>query len=162
MEQPGDRADLRVEQADRVGVGHHEDGRLVAQLGLEVVEVDQAAAVALDRDRLEAGEVGRGGIGAVGTVGDQDLGPLLAPIAEVGRRDQQGGQLALGAGRRLQADGVQPGDLGQHLLELEEDAPAGPEACSRPDRDAARRSPGSAASRSFRFGLYFIVHEPSG
>ena len=25
-----------------------------------------------------------------------------------------------------------------------------------------RRGPAGAASRSFRFGLYFIVHEPSG
>ena len=96
MEQPGDLADLGVEEPDRVGVGDHEDGRLVAQLGLEVVEVDQAAAVALDRDRLEAGEMGRGGVGAVGAVGNQDLGALLAPIAEIGRGDEQGGQLALG------------------------------------------------------------------
>ena len=49
------------------------------ELGLEVVEVDQAAAVALDRDRLEAGQVRRGGVGAVGTVGDQDLRALSRP-----------------------------------------------------------------------------------
>ena len=65
------------------------------------------AAVALDRDRLEAGEVRRGRVGAVGAVGNQDLRPLLAPVAEVGRGDQQRGELALGAGRRLEADGVQ-------------------------------------------------------
>ena len=31
VKQPGDLADLRVEQADRVRVGDHEDGRLVAR-----------------------------------------------------------------------------------------------------------------------------------
>ena len=38
VEQPGDLADLRVEEADRVRVGDHEHGRLVAQLGLEILE----------------------------------------------------------------------------------------------------------------------------
>ena len=87
------------------GVGDHEHGGLVVELGLEVVEVDEPAAVALDRDRLEPGEVGRGGVGAVGAVGDQDLGPPLAPVAEVGRGDQQRRQLALrpAAGCRLTA-----------------------------------------------------------
>ena len=42
VEQLGDLADLRVEQADGVRVGDHEHGRLVAELGLEVVEVDDA------------------------------------------------------------------------------------------------------------------------
>ena len=149
VQQLGDRADLRVEQAERVRVGHHEDGRLVAQLGLEVVEVDQAAAVALDRDRLEAGEMGRGGVGAVGAVGDQDLGPALAPVAEVGRGDQQRGQLALGAGRGLQADGVQAGDLRRASPGARRAAPASPGRCSRPGRGAARRSrAGPPAARS--------------
>ena len=110
------------------------------ELGLEIGEVDQAAAVALDRDGLETGQVGRGGIGAVRAVGNQDLGALFAPIAEIGRRHQQGRQLPLGPGRRLQADRLQAGDLGQDLLEVEQDAPAIPEACSRPDRDAARQT----------------------
>ena len=78
VQQPGDLADLGVEEADRVGVGDHEDGGLVAELGLEVGEVDEPATVALDRDGLEAGEVGRGRVRAVGAVGDQDLRPLLA------------------------------------------------------------------------------------
>ena len=121
VNQPGDLADLRVEEPDRVGVGHHEYGGLVAQLGLEVGEVDQAAAVALDRDGLEARQVGRGGIGAVGTVGDQDLGALLAAIAEISRGHQQGRQLSLRTRRRLQADGLQAGDLRQDLLEVEQD-----------------------------------------
>ena len=121
VQEPGDRADLRIEQSERVGVGHHEDRRLVAQLGAEVVQVDEPPGIALDGHGLEAGEMRRGRIGAVGAVGDQDLRPPLAPVSEVGRRHQERGQLALGARRRLEAHGVQPGDLAEHLLELEEE-----------------------------------------
>ena len=39
---------------------------------------------------------------------------------EVGRRQQQRGQLAVGAGRRLKTDRGQTGDLGQHLLEVKQ------------------------------------------
>ena len=44
-----------------------------------------------------------------------------AAVAEVGRRHQQGRELALGAGRGLEAHGVQPGDLGEIFCKLVED-----------------------------------------
>ena len=121
VQEVGDRLDLRVEQADGVGVGHHEDGRLVVEVGLEVLDVHQALRVALDRDRLEPREVRRGRVRPVGAVGHQDLGPLLPLVAEVGRRAEQGGQLSLRPRRRLEADGRQAGDLGEHPLHVEED-----------------------------------------
>ena len=121
VEQLGDRADLRVEQAERIGVGHHEDGRLVVSLALKSSRSTSPLALLLMVTASKPGEMRRGGIRAVGAVGDEDLGPLLAPIAEIGRGDEQGGQLALGAGRRLEAHRVQPRDLGEHLLELEEE-----------------------------------------
>ena len=92
------------------------------ELGLEVAQIDQPASIALDRDRLEAGEMCRGGVGAVGAVGNQDLRAFFAPVAEVGGRDQERRELALSTGRRLQADGVQTGNLGQDLLQLVQDA----------------------------------------
>ena len=67
------------------------------------------------------GEVGGGGVGAVGAVGDQDLGAFFALVAEVGGGDEQGGEFALSAGGGLEADGVEPGDLGQVVLKFEED-----------------------------------------
>ena len=53
-------------------------------------------------------------------VGDHDLAPLLAlaALVEVGAHQQQAGQLALAAGRRLEADRVEAGDLAQDLLQL--------------------------------------------
>ena len=121
VQQPGNLADLRVEEPHRVGIGDHEHGRPVAQLGPEVGQIDDPTAVALDRDRLEAGEVRRGRVGSMRAVGNQDLRPLLTPVAKVGGGYQQRGELSLGAGRRLEADGVQAGDLGQVMLQLVQD-----------------------------------------
>ena len=55
-------------------------------------------------------------------VRDEDARPLfLVPVAEVGVGDEQGGQFALGAGRRLQRHAVQPGDFRQEVLHLPQD-----------------------------------------
>ena len=149
VEQRGDLADLRVEQADRVRVGDHEDGGLVVELGLEVVQVDEAAAVALDRDGLEAGEVGRGRVGAVGAVGDQDLGPRLSPGRGSRPRRPAAPSARPAPGRRLEADGVQAGDLGQDRPAARRGWPAAPGACSRPGRDAGAAGPAARpAARS--------------
>ena len=120
VDQGGDLADLGIEQTDGVGVGYHEHGRLVAQLGLEVSQVDQTATVALDRDGFKPGEMGRGGVRSVGTVRNQDLRSAFASVAKISRRDQKRGQLTLRAGRRLQADGVQTRNLRQDRLQIEE------------------------------------------
>ena len=52
-------------------------------------------------------------------VGDDDLAPrlALAAVGEVRAHEQQAGQLALRARRRLERDRRQPGDLGEDLLE---------------------------------------------
>ena len=118
VQELGDLADLGVEQPDRVGVGDHEDGGLVVELRSEVGEVDEAARVALDGDGLEPGEVRRGRVGAVGAVGDEDLRPRFALVAEVGGSDQERRQLAMRAGRRLEADGGQASDLGEVRLQV--------------------------------------------
>ena len=123
MKQPGDLADLGIEQPEGVGVGDHEDGGVVVELGLEVVQVDESFRVALDRDGLEARELRRGGIGAVRAVGDENLGStlLLSLVAVVRGRDEQGGQFPLRAGGGLEADRGETADLGQHSLKIEQD-----------------------------------------
>ena len=50
--------------------------------------------------------------------GMNDLAPLrLAAVLEVGAHQHQPGQLALRAGGGLERDGVEPGDLGEDLLQ---------------------------------------------
>ena len=168
VEQCGNLADLRIEQPNRVGVGDHEHSGRVVELASEVVQVDQPARIALDGDGLEPRQVRRGGVRAVGAVGDEHLGFA----ARAGRRKKAAAtlqecrrQLALASsprpGRKLYR--VQTGDLGEHLLQLIQDREQTLKRAFILGTDAAPAGPAcAAASRSFRFGLYFIVHEPSG
>ncbi len=112
----GDLLDPRLELPERVRVGNHEHGRLVVELGGQIVNIDEPFGRALDGDDLEAGHGGAGGIGAVGGVGDQHGGAFFAPIAEIGGGHEHGGHFAVRPGGRLERDGRQPGDLGQIML----------------------------------------------
>ena len=76
--------------------------------------------------------------------------------------DQQPGELAAGAGRRLEGRPRHPGDLAQRALEA-------PEQLERPLGGGVglprvqRAEPGELRQPfSAIFGLYFIEHEPSG
>ena len=86
----------------------------------------------------------------------------LAAVVEVGAHQHQAGELALRAGRRLERHGVEPGDLGQDLLQ----PPHQLERALRALLDLVRVQVAEAGqggrARSFTRGLCFIVHEPSG
>ena len=112
-------AHVLVEQAQRVGVGQHDaDGGVVGH-GAQGGQIDVAACVRLDFDDLIAAHGRRGRVGAVRRVGDDDLVALRVAAGEVvGADDQHAGELAVRAGRRLQGDAGQPGDLAQVLLQL--------------------------------------------
>ena len=86
---------------------------------------------------------------------------VLAAVAEVGAHQHQPGELALRACCRLQRDGVQPGDLGQDVLQL----PAQPSApCARSSGLVGVQvaEPGQRREPLVDLGLCFIVQEPSG
>ncbi len=72
----------------------------------------------LTRNGLEAAQGGAGRVGAVGGVGDQHLGACLPLVFMVGGKDQHAGQLALGAGSRLQGHRRQAGDFAQIALQV--------------------------------------------
>ena len=82
------------------------------------VDVHAAARVAAHRRRDEAAHDDAGRVRAVRGVRDDDaLG--VAALGQVRRADdQQAGELAVGAGRRLQRGDVQAADLGEPALEL--------------------------------------------
>jgi hypothetical protein len=85
--------------------------RVLLRLGLEVGQVHVAAVVAGDGDDVEAAHLRRGWVGAVCRFRDQaDVARALAVRRlEAADRDQAG-VLALRAGVRLHADGVEAGD----------------------------------------------------
>ena len=89
------------------------------------------------------------GIRPVAGVGDEDLVALVvAARAVVGPDHEDPGQLALGAGGRLQGDGAHAADLGQRALELPEQLAACPARPRRAPSGAGRRS--RAAGRPTR------------
>ena len=119
VEDVADLLDVLVEEAERRRVRQHQAGGVLVDLPAEIVDVDVAARVGLDRRQLVPRHRHARRVRPVRRVGDDDLAPpvALAALLEVGAHDQQAGQLALAAGRRLEADRVEARDLAQDLLE---------------------------------------------
>ena len=114
-----DLLDPRLEQPQRVGIGNHEHGRLVVELGGQIVDIDKALGRALDgHDRGSRPSPRWPGSVPWAASGISTTERLLAEVAEIGRGHQQGRHLAVRPGGRLERDGRQPGDLGQHVLRL--------------------------------------------
>ena len=83
-----------------------------------MLEVEVAALVRVDLGELVAGHGHARGVRAVRRVGGDDrVAVRLAAIGEVRAHQHQPGELALAPRSRLQADGRQPGDLGEDLLQ---------------------------------------------
>ncbi len=114
---PRDLGDPLVEQPERVRVGEHQAGDPVVDLRSKVVEVHSPAPVGGHLDDLVAGHRHRGGVGPVCGVGGQDPRPLLPVVLVEGAGEKQTGELAMGAGRGLEADVVEAADLGQGALQ---------------------------------------------
>jgi hypothetical protein len=78
---------------------------VLADLGVQVVDVDVAGRAGADDDDLHAGHDGARGVGAVGAGRDEADVALVVAVGPVVAADgQQAGELALAAGVGLQAD----------------------------------------------------------
>jgi hypothetical protein len=114
-----DLVDVIFEQSERVRIGHHADGRIVADRRQDRVERDAATLVGLQRHDLVADHRRRGGIGAVRRIGHDDRRALgVAALREIRFRDQQRGQLGVRAGRRVERERGHAEERGQAALEL--------------------------------------------
>ena len=129
--------------AERVRVGQHQAGDLVVDLAAQVVHLDPAALVGGDLDDLVAGHRHRGRVGAVRGVRGEDLGPRFAAIGVEGAGQEQAGELAVGAGRGLQADVRQAADLAEARLQ----EPHQLQRALGPRRVLGRVQPGVAGQR---------------
>ena len=125
VDDPADLPDRALEDAVGRRVGDHQRGERVAVcggLGPEVLQIDVAPGVALDRHDLHAGHHRARGVGAVGRLGNEAGGPMgVAPGAVIGPHHQQAGVFALGSRVGLQRDGGKAGDLRQLVLQLAEE-----------------------------------------
>jgi hypothetical protein len=88
-------------------------------------------------------------------VGDEDLGAALTPVLEVRADHHDPGELALGAGRGLQADAVHAADLGQVALELVRQVQVALEQLHRLQRVRGGKS-GQARDRLVELGV--VLH----
>ena len=87
----GDLLDVIFEEAEGVGIGHHADGRIVAEHRFERFDADASALVALERDDLVSDHRGGRRIRTVRRIGDDDGRALraFASLVEVGFGDEQ-------------------------------------------------------------------------
>ena len=133
MDQPGDLQNVFVEDAHGVGVCQHQAGGIVPQGRAQAVQVHAAVGAGGDVHHLIAAHSRRGGVGAMGRVGHDDLGALVVAPGVVILLDQQdAGELAVSACRRLEGHAVHAGDLAeifpggvQHMAHTGQGLPGG-------------------------------------
>jgi len=157
----GDLRDVALEEPDRVRVGQHERGGVVADGRLKRLDVDSPVVAGWEFDHVVARQRGGREVRPVRGGGDHDLGPVVAVVLVVRLRDRDTGELAGGARGRLER-------RRPSIPRSRRGTPgAGTAVRGSPARPAAERSGwiaafGSTATSSVNFGLYFIVQLPSG
>ena len=114
-----DLLDILLEQAERVGVGHHDARDIGAEQRLKGLDVHQTVRTGLHLNYLQAANRRRSGIGAVGAVGDDHLrAGKVAAVHVVAAHDHKAGELAVGAGAGVQREVLHAGDGGESLVHL--------------------------------------------
>ena len=163
LDRGDDGVDLVLEDAERRWVGDHQGSDVGPERRAKGGEVDAATLVGGDGHGRVADHRGGRRIRAVGAVGHEDLRPLLALAVGAVKcaRHEHAGQLTMGTGRRLEADGGEAADLEQQLARSHWSSRL-PCAIGSGSSGCESVNPVSRAAHSFTFGLYFIVHEPSG
>ena len=117
--QLGNLGNLFLEDAQCVGVGHHDTGNRVVEQRFELGHVDGSFGGRGHLDNLQATHGRTGRVGAVGTVGYDDLGTFqVAPFDVVLTHEHQSGQLAVSTGKGVEREFGQTRNLGQCLGQL--------------------------------------------
>ena len=117
VDQTGDLQNVLIEDANGIGIGEHQSGGVFAQHLPEGLQIHTAVGGGGNVHHLIAAHGGSGRVGAVGGVGDDDLGAAaVAPRLVVLLDEQDAGELAVGAGGRLEGHIRHTGDLTQILL----------------------------------------------
>ena len=109
---------LLLKEAERVRVGHHHAGHRVVEQRAQVFNVDYALGRALHLNHVESADSRRGGVGAVCRVGHNHLGALgVAPALVIASYYHQPGELSVCAGKRVEREFGQSGNLRQCPLQ---------------------------------------------
>jgi hypothetical protein len=119
VEDPRDLLDVLVEEPERGRVREHQPRGVLVDHLAKVRYVHIPTGVGLDLRELVAGHRHAGGVRAMCGVGRDDRVARVpfAAVGEVRPHQHQAGQLALGAGGRLERAGMQTGNFDQRLLQ---------------------------------------------
>jgi len=112
----GDLGDVALEEADRVRIGEHECGGVLADGRPERVEVDATVVAGGEFDHVVAGGRGGGEVRPVCRRGDHHLRAVGTVVFVIRLRHEDPGELTCRARRRLEGDGVHATDLGEDVL----------------------------------------------
>jgi len=112
------RANLALENAERVRNGDHQRGDILVDCLLQDVQIHRSSAVRLQLANFVAGESGRRWIGAVRRIGDQNVFARVAALRQRFVNHQNAGELTVRAGHRLQRHPRHSQDRLQRLLEV--------------------------------------------
>ena len=148
MDDFGDPANVGFKDAQGVGIGQHQRGDIAVHAFFQLLEIDHAPVIGLDLLYGVTGQVGAGGVGPMGRIGHQDVLAGIPLLFQVGPDQHHAGQFALGSGRRLHGEGVQPGDLAEVILHPLDDFQAA--------LDGIRRGQGVGGRKS-REGGHLLV-----
>ena len=114
------RADLALENAERIRHRDHQRGDVFVHRVLERLQIDRASRVRLQLADLVAGECRRRGIRSVRGVGYEDVLARIATLREGFVNHEDAGELAVCAGDRLQRDPRHSEDRFERLFEIPE------------------------------------------
>ena len=119
VDQVGNLADIPLEQATRVGIGQHDAGDIITELGLEGLHVDAAGLVGRDLVDGEATLHGGCRIGAVGAFRNEDAATAgLAVGIELGADRHHAAELTMRTGFRRHRHGRHIGQRHQPVSQF--------------------------------------------
>ena len=105
--------DVLFEDAERVGVGHHQRRHVSVRRARQRFQVQHACIGGFHVLHHVPGNRRSGRIGAVRGIGNQDLAARVAALLEQRANQQDACQLSLRAGRGLQRHRIHPGNFGE-------------------------------------------------
>ena len=109
----------RLEQAERVGIGHHHRGHRVIKQFVQMFNVHRTVSRAFHLDHFKSTDCRRSRIGSVGRVGHYHLCPLhVAPAFMISTDNHQPRKLAMRPCKGIQGEFRQASDGRQRLLQV--------------------------------------------
>ena len=114
--------DTRLEDAQRIGIGHHHGCHLTSHFTeklAKMLDIDCSVSKALHLHDFKSADCCRGRVSAVSRVGNQNLcASDILSVFVISTDDHQTGQLAMSPSTGIQGEFLQTGKLGKRFLQV--------------------------------------------